>query len=247
MNITPFIAELIGTTFLILLGQGVVANVSLKKTIGEGQSPWLLITISWGLAVFVGVFIAGSISGAHLNPAVTLGLAITGKFSWNLVPSYMLAQLIGAMIGSWLSYLAYIDHYKISYDESIVRGTFCTGPAIRNYKNNLFAEILGTFVLVFCALCIVGPSITVQGVDVQNFGLGSLDAIPIGLVVIVIGMGLGGNTGYAINPARDFGPRIVYSFLPRKNKNSDWAYSWVPILGPFIGGACAGILFLLVS
>ena len=247
MNITPFIAELIGTIFLLVLGQGVVANVNLKKTIGEGQNPWLLITIAWGFAVFVGVFIASNISGAHLNPAVTVGLAIAGKFSWNLVPSYLLAQLIGAMIGSWLSYLAYIDHYKISLDEDTVRGTFCTGPAIRNFKNNLFAEALGTFVLVFCALCIVGPNISIEGEIVKDFGLGSIDALPIGIVVMVIGMGLGGNTGFAINPARDFGPRLVYSFLPRKNKNPDWAYSWIPILGPFIGGAGAGLLFLLTS
>jgi len=247
MNITPFIAEFIGTAFLIVLGQGVVANVNLKKTIGEGQNQWLLITIAWGFAVFIGVFIASNISGAHLNPAVTLGLSIAGKFSWNLVPSYMLAQLIGAMLGSWLSYIAYIDHYRKSKDENVVRGTFCTGPAIRNFKNNLFAEALGTFVLVFCALCIVGPNINIEGVNVQNFGLGSIDALPIGIVVMVIGMGLGGNTGFAINPARDFGPRLVYSFLPRKNKNSDWAYSWIPILGPFIGGSIAGLLYLIIS
>jgi glycerol uptake facilitator protein len=247
MNVTPFIAELIGTTFLLILGQGVVANVNLKKTIGEGQNPWLLITIAWGFAVFVGVFIAGSISGAHLNPAVTLGLAVAGKFSWNMVPSYILAQLIGAMLGSWLSYVAYIDHYRESIEEDIVRGTFCTGPAIRNFKNNLFAEVLGTFVLVFCALCIVTPNINIEGVVIQNFGLGSIDALPIGIVVMVSGMSLGGNTGFAINPARDFGPRLIYSLLPRKNKNPDWSYSWIPILGPFVGGALAGLLYFLIS
>ena len=247
MNVSPFIAEFIGTTFLLVLGQGVVANVNLKKTIGEGQNPWLLITITWGFAVFIGVFIAGSISGAHLNPAVTIGFAIAGKFSWNLVPSYLLAQLAGAMLGSWLSYIAYIDHYRESNNEDVVRGTFCTGPAIRNLKNNLFAEILGTFVLVFCAFCIVGPNIKIDGVVVENFGLGSLDAIPIGIVVMVIGMGLGGNTGFAINPARDFGPRLVYSFLPRKNKNPDWSYSWIPVVGPLIGGGFAGFLYLILS
>ena len=168
MNVSPFIAELIGTSFLIVLGQGVVANVNLKKTIGEGQNPWLLITLAWGFSVFIGVFIAGSISGAHLNPAVTIGLATAGKFSWNLVPFYFLAQLIGAMIGSCLSYIAYIDHYKLSNDEEIVRSTFCTGPAIRNFKNNFFAEILGTFVLVFCALNIVGPNIIIEGVNKLN-------------------------------------------------------------------------------
>lgn len=247
MNISPFFAELIGTFFLIVLGQGVVANVNLKKTIGEGQNKWLLITIAWGFAVFIGVFIANSISGAHLNPAVTIGLAIAGKFSWTLVPSYFFAQLIGAICGSWISYIAYIDHYRETKDENLVRSTFCTGPAIRNFKNNLFAEILGTFVLVFCALSIVGPNIIIDGITIQNFGLGSIDALPIGIVVITIGMGLGGNTGFAINPARDFGPRLVYSILPRKNKNSDWSYSWIPIIGPFIGGIIAGYLHIFVS
>lgn len=247
MNISPFLAELIGTSFLIVLGQGVVANVNLKKTIGQGQNPWLLITLAWGFSVFIGVLIAASISGAHLNPAVTLGLAITGKFSWGLVPKYFIAQLIGAMLGSFLSYLAYIDHYKLSKDEEIVRSTFCTGPAIRNFKNKFFAETLGTFVLVFCALCIVGPNITIEGVSVQNFGLGSLDALPIGIVVIVIGMGLGGNTGFAINPARDLGPRIIYSLLPRKNKKPDWEYAWIPIIAPLFGGIIAGALYLIIS
>ena len=247
MNVSPFIAELIGTSFLIVLGQGVVANVNLKKTIGEGQNPWLLITLAWGFSVFIGVFIAGSISGAHLNPAVTIGLATAGKFSWNLVPFYFLAQLIGAMIGSCLSYIAYIDHYKLSNDEEIVRSTFCTGPAIRNFKNNFFAEILGTFVLVFCALNIVGPNIIIEGVNVQNFGLGSIDALPIGIVVIVIGMGLGGNTGFAINPARDLGPRIIYSLTPRKNKKPDWEYAWIPVLGPLVGGIISGFFYFIIS
>jgi len=247
MNVSPFIAELIGTTFLLLLGQGVVANVKLKKTIGEGQNPWLLITFAWGFAVFVGVFIAGSISGAHLNPAVTLGLAVAGKFSWSLVPSYVLAQLIGAMLGSWLCYIAYIDHYRETKNEDDVRATFCTGPAIRNYKNNLFAEIIGTFVLVFCALSIVGPNIHIEGINIENFGLGSIDALPIGIVVMVIGMSLGGNTGFAINPARDFGPRLVYSLIPRGNKNSDWVYSLIPVIGPIIGGILAGYLFIIIT
>lgn len=247
MNVTPFIAEIIGTTFLLVLGQGVVANVNLKKTIGEGQTPWLLITLAWGFAVFVAVFITSSISGAHLNPAITLGLAVAGKFSWNMVPSYILAQVVGAMLGSWLSYIAYIDHYRESTNEDTVRGTFCTGPAIRNFKNNLYAEVIGTFVLVFCALCIVGPNINIEGINIQNFGLGSIDALPIAIVVTVIGMSLGGNTGFAINPARDFGPRLVYSFLPRKNKKPDWSYSWIPIIGPSLGGILAGLLYLLIS
>ncbi|MEK9603496.1 MAG: MIP/aquaporin family protein [Flavobacteriaceae bacterium] len=244
MTIDPYIAEFIGTFFLLLLGAGVVANVSLKKTIAEGQSAWVLITSAWGFAVFVGVFISGQFSGAHLNPAVTLGLAVAHKFSWSLVPGYIIAQVLGAMMGSWMCYLTYIDHYRLTEDEATVRSTFCTGPAIRNYKNNFFSEFLGTFVLVFGVLFIAAPNIQIEGVLVDNFGLGALDALPVALLVWVIGMALGGTTGYAINPARDFGPRLMYQMLPRKNKNADWSYAWVPILGPFAGGVVAGLTYL---
>jgi glycerol uptake facilitator protein len=245
MNIDPYLAEFIGTFFLLLLGAGVVANVSLKKTIAEGQNAWVLITSAWGFAVFVGVFITGQFSGAHLNPAVTLGLAVAHKFSWTLVPGYVIAQVLGAMMGSWVCYLTYIDHYRLTEDEGTVRSTFCTGPAIRNYKNNFFSEFLGTFVLVFGVMFIAIPNIAIEGVVVENFGLGALQALPVALLVWVIGMALGGTTGYAINPARDFGPRLMYQFLPRKNKNADWAYAWIPILGPFAGGATAGFAYLL--
>jgi glycerol uptake facilitator protein len=247
MTLDPFLAEFIGTAFLLLLGAGVVANVNLKQTIAENQNPWMLITTAWAFAVFVGVFISSQSSGAHLNPAVTLGFAVAGKFSWELVASYLLAQLLGAMCGSFLAYLAYIDHYRATKDEAAVKSTFCTGPAIRNYKNNLFAEALGAFVLVFSALMLASPNIEIEGSSVTNFGLGALDALPIALVVWVIGLALGGTTGYAINPARDFGPRLVYSILPRKNKQVDWAYSWIPILGPFLGGVIAGGLYLLLG
>jgi glycerol uptake facilitator protein len=226
MILHPFLAEFIGTAILILLGAGVVANVNLKNTIASGQTPWVLITSAWGFAVFVAVFVSSQSSGAHLNPAVTLGLAFAGKFSWSLVPSYFLAQLLGAMFGSWLAYLVYIDHYRATTDEDAVRSTFCTGPAIRNYKNNFFSEAIGTFMLVFGALFIVSPNISI--------------------VVWVIGIALGGTTGYAINPARDFGPRLVYQLLPRKNKDADWAYSWIPILGPFTGGALAGFIYSIL-
>jgi len=242
----PYIAEFIGTAILLLLGMGVVANVNLKKTIGSGQTPWVLITSAWGFAVFVAVFITGQFSGAHLNPAVTIGLAVAGKFSWDLVVGYVLAQLLGAMAGSWLAYILYIDHYRATQDVDVVRSTFCTGPAIRNFKNNLFSEAIGTFMLVFGVLFIAGPSISVPGVTVENFGIGSLDALPVGILVWVIGMGLGGTTGYAINPARDLGPRLVHHLIPRKSKNSDWGYAWIPVIGPFIGGACAGLLYLVV-
>ena len=243
MILNPLLAEFIGTAILLLLGAGVVANINLKKTIASGQTPWVLITSAWGFAVFVGVYVSAASSGAHLNPAVTLGLATAGKFSWSLVPGYFIAQLLGAMCGSWLAYLTYIDNYRATTDESAVRSTFCTGPAIRNIKNNLFSEAIGTFMLVFGALFIVSPNISIVGTEVQNFGLGALDALPVGILVWVIGISLGGTTGYAINPARDFGPRLVYQLLPRKNKDADWGYSWVPILGPFIGGSLAGLVY----
>ena len=246
MNIDPYIAEFIGTFILLLLGEGVVANVNLKKTIAEGQTPWVLITSAWGFSVFVAVFITSQFSGAHLNPAVTIGLAVAEKFSWTLVPGYLISQLLGAMIGSWICYITYIDHYKVTSDEDSVRSTFCTGPAIRNLKNNFFSEFIGTFVLVFGVLFIAIPNIEIDGLEVSSFGLGALEALPVGILVWVIGLSLGGTTGYAINPARDFGPRIVYQLIPRKNKDADWSYAWIPILGPFTGGVVAGFIYLLL-
>lgn len=241
--IDPYIAEFIGTFFLLLLGAGVVANVSLKNTIAQGQTPWVLITSAWGFAVFVGVFITGQFSGAHLNPAVTIGLAVAEKFSWALVPGYIIAQVLGAMFGGWICYLTYIDHYRLTEDEAVVRSTFCTGPAIRNYKNNFFSEFIGSFVLVFGVLFIAVPNIEIEGMIIENFGLGALQALPVAILVWVIGMALGGTTGYAINPARDFGPRLMYQMLPRKNKDADWSYAWIPILGPFAGGVLAGLAY----
>ena len=246
MNIDPYIAEFIGTFILLLLGEGVVANVNLKKTIAEGQTPWVLITSAWGFSVFVAVFITSQFSRAHLNPAVTIGLAVAEKFSWTLVPGYLISQLLGAMMGSWICYITYIDHYKVTSDEDSVRSTFCTGPAIRNLKNNFFSEFIGTFVLVFGVLFIAIPNIEIDGLEVSSFGLGALEALPVGILVWVIGLSLGGTTGYAINPARDFGPRIVYQLIPRKNKDADWSYAWIPILGPFTGGVVAGFIYLLL-
>ena len=242
----PYLAEFIGTSILLLLGAGVVANVSLKKTNAENQDSWILITSAWGFAVFVAVFISTQYSGAHLNPAVTIGLAVAKKFSWLLVPQYLIAQLTGAMFGSWLAYLTYIDHYRETKDEDTVRSTFCTGPAIKNYKNNLFSEIIGTFVLVFGVLFIVGPNINIDGYNVENFGLGSIDALPVGILVWVIGLALGGTTGYAINPARDLGPRIIHQLIPRKNKKTEWGYSWIPVVGPSIGGVLAGLIYIMI-
>ena len=243
MMIDPYVAEFIGTFFLLLLGAGVVANVNLNNTIAHGQSPWVLITSAWGFAVCVGVFITGQFSGAHLNPAVTIGLAVAEKFSWALVPGYIIAQVFGAMFGSWICYLVYIDHYRLTKDEVVVRSTFCTGPAIRNFKNNFFSELIGTFVLVFAVLFIAVPNIEIEGMVVENFGLGAIQALPVAILVWVIGMALGGTTGYAINPARDFGPRLMYQMLPRKNKDPDWSYAWIPVLGPFAGGVLAGLAY----
>mgnify|MGYP003950788359 FL=1 len=237
-----FLAEFIGTTILMLLGVGVNANTSLKNTIGSENSNWVLVSMAWGLSVFVAVFITGQFSGAHLNPAVTIGLATIGKFSWSLVPTYIFIQLLGAIFGSWLAYLVYIDHYRATENEDTVRGSFCTGPAIKNYKNNFFSEAVATFILVFGIFYIVEPNLEIQG-EVVNFGLGALAALPVGILVWVIGMTLGGTTGFAINPARDFGPRLVYSLLPRKNKNADWSYSWIPVFGPFSGAITAGLLY----
>ena len=245
MTIDPYLAEFIGTFFLLLLGNGVVANVNLKNTIAEGQTPWVLITTAWGFAVFVGVFITGQFSGAHLNPAVTIGLVVANKFSWLLVPGYLIAQVLGAMAGSWICYVIYIDHYRLTKEEGVVRSTFCTGSVIRNLKNNFFSEFVGTFVLVFGVLFIAIPNIEIEGMVVENFGLGALEALPVAILVWVIGMALGGTTGYAINPARDFGPRLVYQLLPRKNKDAEWSYAWIPVFGPFAGGTFAGLVYTL--
>jgi glycerol uptake facilitator protein len=241
--ISPYIAEFIGTAILLLLGSGIVANVSLSKTKGFDQTPLITITTAWGFAVFVAAYITGQFSGAHLNPAVTIGLVVVGKFSSELMIGYITAQVLGAMLGSWLTYLFYIDHYRSTTDENKVMGSFCTSPAIRNFKNNFFSEFLATFILIFGILYIVEPNIIVEGLD-ANFGIGSLGALPVGILVWVIGLSLGGTTGYAINPARDLGPRIVYQLIPRKNKISDWAYSWIPIFGPSLGALAAGLLYL---
>ena len=241
--ISPYIAEFIGTAILLLLGSGIVANVSLSKTKGFDQNPLITITTAWGFAVFVAAYITGQFSGAHLNPAVTIGLVVAGKFSSELMIGYIVAQVLGAMLGSWLTYLFYIDHYRSTTDENKVMGSFCTSPAIRNFKNNFFSEFLATFILIFGILYIVEPNIIVEGLDV-NFGIGSLGALPVGILVWVIGLSLGGTTGYAINPARDLGPRIIYQLIPRKNKISDWAYSWIPIFGPSLGALAAGLLYL---
>lgn len=241
---SPFTAELIGTMLLILLGDGVVANVILKGTKGNNAG-WMVITTGWALAVFVGVVIATPFSGAHLNPAVTLALAIVGKFSWSQVGSYILAQIIGSMLGSFLVWVVYIDHFKNTTDPDTQLAVFSTSPAIRNLLFNVLSEIVGTFVLVFVIFYFTPAEITSQKTPI---GLGSVGALPVAFLVWAIGLSLGGTTGYAINPARDFGPRIVHALLPLRSKgSSNWKYAWVPVIGPFIGAAIAAVLYLLLQ
>lgn len=237
---TPFIAEIIGTFLLIFLGCGVNANVSLNKTYGQG-SGWIVITTGWALAVYVGVVVAGPISGAHINPAVTIGLALAGEFSIYDVPGYIGAQLIGAMLGAFLVWVTHYEHFRATEDGPTKRGVFCTAPAIKNLPINLFCELSGTFVLLFTILFFSDATLTS---DNTIIGLGSLGALPVALLVWVIGLGLGGTTGYAINPARDLGPRLIHALVPLKNKGSnDWQYAWVPIVGPILGGILAAFVF----
>jgi len=241
---TEFVAEFIGTALLILLGNGVVANVVLSGTKGN-NSGWMVITTAWALAVFVGVVIAAPYSGAHLNPAVTIALAIAQKFHWIKVPYYILAQLSGAMVGSFLVWLIYKDHFDATEDKGLKAAPFATSPAIRNLKSNLFSEIIGTFVLIFVIFYFTNAE---MGSEKTPIGLGSLGAIPVAFLVWVIGLALGGTTGYAINPVRDLGPRIVHALIPMKGKGtSDWGYSWVPIVGPIIGATLAALLYLSLN
>ena len=227
-------SEIIGTGMLILLGDGVVAAVLLAKSKAE-NSGWIVITFGWGMAVMVGVY-CGFFSHAHLNPAVTLGFWINGAINGSMAWKYFVGEMIGAMIGAFLVYLTYFLHWRDTEDPGLKLAVFCTGPAIRNYAWNLVTEIIGTFVLVFGVLMITAPWII--GLTPALFPL------MIGLLVLAIGLSLGGPTGYAINPARDLGPRIMHAILPIPGKGgSDWAYSWVPVIGPLIGGAIAAIFF----
>lgn len=242
---TPFVAELIGTALLLLLGVGVVANVVLSGTKGHA-SGWIVITAGWGMAVFVAVACVGPYSGAHINPAVTLCLAVVGKFAWADVPGYLLAQMIGAFLGAVLAFLAYYRHYAASDDPAGMLATFSTGPAIRSPGWNAVTEAIGTFVLLIAVLHFSHPDARLANGESIMVGLGSVGAVPVGLLVFAIGLSLGGPTGYAINPARDLGPRIAHAVLPIPGKgSSDWSYAWVPIVGPIIGAfAAAGVHML---
>ncbi len=243
---SPFMAELVGTALLLLLGDGVVANVVLKETKGS-DAGWIVITWGWGMAVFVAVFSVAAFSGAHINPAVTLGLAVAGTFSWDLVPTYLAAQFIGGGLGAFLVWLHYHPHFAVTDDVDAKLAVFCTGPAIRKTGPNLVSEIIGTFVLVFGVLHLAAPS--VAGPNGTVGGLGAIDALPVGLLVLVIGLALGGTTGYAINPARDLSPRIVHALvpIPGGKRDSDWGYSWIPVVGPALGGVLAGVAFIALG
>ncbi|MHC5217875.1 MIP/aquaporin family protein [Enterococcus sp. LJL128] len=228
-------SEFLGTLILILLGDGVCAAVNLKKSKAEA-SGWVVIAMGWGAAVTMGAYIAGFMGPAHLNPAVTIAMAMTGSFEWGMVIPFILAQLAGAFTGAVLVWLAYLPHWKETEDQGAVLGTFATGPAIRNYPANMITEIIGTFVLVLGLLAFS-----------QNDFAAGVNPMVVGILILSIGLSLGGPTGYAINPARDFGPRLAHQLLPISTKgSSDWSYSWVPIIGPVIGAVIAGGIWLMI-
>lgn len=229
---TPFIAEVLGTAVLIIFGGGVCAAVSLKKSFAQNGG-WIVITMGWGLGVAIAVYMVGQYSGAHLNPAVTLGLAFNGDFPWNQVPEYVLAQMIGAMIGAIFVFLYYLPHWKETEDPNVKLGVFSTGPAIPHRFANLLSEILGTFILILGILAIGANKFT-EG----------LNPLIVGFFIVSIGLSLGGTTGYAINPARDLGPRIAHFLLPIPGKgSSNWGYAWIPVVGPILGGSLGGLFY----
>jgi glycerol uptake facilitator len=239
----PIVAEFIGTAILVILGNGVVANVVLARTKGN-NSGWIVITAGWGLGVFVGVFCSQRFSGAHINPAVTLAMAAAGKFAWARVPGFMFAQMLGAFTGACTVFLFYREHFKVTDDDGAKLGCFATVPNIRNLPQAFFCEVVGTFLLVLPVFLITDASVTLPGAAGAStpvpIGLGALGALPVALVVFAIGLSLGGTTGYAINPARDLGPRLAHALLPVPGKHdSDWSYAWVPVVGPLVGGLLA--------
>jgi glycerol uptake facilitator protein len=224
---------------LIILGDGVVANVVLNRTKGQ-NSGWIVITAGWAFGVTVAVYAVGTFSGAHLNPAVTIGLASIGKFAWNLVPVYIAAQMLGAFLGATIVWLAYLPHWKETPDPATKLAVFCTGPAIRNPLSNVITEVIGTAVLVLGVLAILTPK-NLNPDYGWNVGLGPA---LVGVIVWAIGLSLGGPTGYAINPARDLGPRLAHAVLPIAGKGgSDWGYAWIPVVAPIIGGVLAALLY----
>ncbi|MCG6921814.1 MAG: aquaporin family protein [Acidobacteria bacterium] len=244
-----YLAELVGTMLLVIFGDGVVANVCLARTKGHG-SGWIVIATGWGLAVALAVYAVGRISGAHINPAVTLGLAAIGAFDASLVPGYLAAQLLGAFLGAVVVWLAYRPHFDATDDAAALRGVFCTAPEIRSAGANFTAELVGTIVLLFGVLAIGANAGELRGGEIDLAAVYSTGISPalVGLLVWGIGLSLGGPTGYAINPARDLGPRLAHAVLPLRAKgDSDWGYAWIPILGPIVGGVAGAWLFRLLG
>jgi len=240
-----YIGEFIGTMILIILGDGVVAGVLLRNSKAE-NSGWIVITFGWAMAVAVAVYCMGQFSGAHINPAVTISLAVTNQFDWALVPGYIIAQFLGAFVGGVIVWLAYLPHWEETEDAGLKLGVFCTAPAIYNTPANVVTEIIGTFVLVFGISGIVANAGAVPG-DLAAVIASGLNPLLLGLLVLGIGLSLGGPTGYAINPARDLGPRIAHAVLPIAGKGgNDWGYSWIPVVGPIIGGIIGAVLFTLL-
>ena len=232
-----FLAEVFGTGALVLLGDGVVAGVLLARSKAQ-NSGWIVISLAWGLAVFAGVVIAGPISGAHLNPAVTLAVAMNGGIPWSEVPVYWAGEMLGAFVGAVIVFLHYYPHWAETENADLKLAVFSTGPAIRSPLWNFVSEVIGTFVLIFVIFAFANGG--------KATGLAPLGALPVALLVVVIGLSLGGTTGYAINPARDLGPRIAHFLLPIPGKrDSDWSYSWIPVAGPLVGAALAAIVYQL--
>lgn len=229
---SPFIAEFIGSAILISFGSGVCAGSNLKSTFSNGAN-WLMICVAWGLAVTLGIYAVGDVSGAHLNPAVTLALAITGDFPWSDVPQYIIAQISGCFVGASIIILHYWPHWNVTESQGDIKGVFCTGPAIKATIPNLLSEIIGTFFLIL-GLLFIGANEFTQG----------LKPLAVGGLIIAIGLSFGGTTGFAINPARDFGPRLAHFVFPiQKKGGSDWQYAWIPIIGPFLGAVLAAIFY----
>jgi len=240
-----FLAELIGTMLLILLGCSVVANTILDKTKGNGGG-WIVITTGWALGVFTGVTVAAPFSGAHLNPAITLALALIGSFPWESVPMFVAAQFIGASVGALMVWVLYYQHFNVTSDADLKLAVFCTAPALKNRALNFFSEAVGTFVLVYAVLHVAEPQINDTSGKMVKVGMGSLGALPVTLIVLAIGLSLGGTTGYAINPARDLGPRMIHALVPIEGKrDSNWSYAWIPVAAPFCGSAIAVALTLI--
>jgi glycerol uptake facilitator protein len=244
------LAEAIGTMILVLLGDGVVANVLLTRSKGQ-NSGWIVITVGWGVAVAVAVYAVGRISGAHLNPAVTIGLAAIGSFSWADVPGYVVAQIAGAFAGAVLVWLTYWPHWRVTDDADAKLGIFCTSPAIPHTVGNVIAEIVGTVVLLFGILAIAANAQTLTrpgDVDLSVVFSRGLQPLLVGILVLGIGLSLGGPTGYAINPARDLGPRLAHALLPIPGKgDSNWGYAWIPVVAPVVGGIIGAGLYVLVG